>query len=124
MTGELTLRCQCSSCDAVGDLFEAGIQVEHFCWGCLLIFNRASRNENGITDLRVFAALEERSDANEANIVIPHHNIILVISRYFEGVLEDCNCESAWVSERDGSDILPSKLSRPVFSRKLFFSLL
>lgn len=42
----------------------------------------------GLTCLGVFAALEERSDANEANIVVPHDGVLLLIVRNLEGVLE------------------------------------
>lgn len=69
----VALRCECTSCDAVGDLLKARIQVEHFCWGCL----------------GVFAAFEEWGDANEADIIIPHHDVILLVSRNFKSVLED-----------------------------------
>ena len=43
------------------------------------------------SDLGVFATLEERSDANKSDIIVPHHRVILVISRNFEYVLKDCN---------------------------------
>ena len=45
--------------------------------------------------LGILAALEKWSDANESNIIIPHNSVILVISRNFEYVLEDCKSESA-----------------------------
>ncbi len=49
------------------------------------------KKQNGITDFGVFATLEEWSDANEPNIVIPHHDIFLLVSRSFESVLKNCN---------------------------------
>jgi hypothetical protein len=36
----------------------------------------------------VLAALEERRDANETDVVIPHDGILALIARYLEGVLE------------------------------------
>jgi hypothetical protein len=39
-------------------------------------------------NLRVLAALEERSDADETNVVVPEDGILAVLARYFEGVLE------------------------------------
>jgi len=78
----------------VSDFLKARVQVKHFCWRCLLSVNEASRKgkkQNGITDFGVFATLEERSDANETNIIIPHHNVFLLVSRNFESVLENCH---------------------------------
>jgi hypothetical protein len=43
------------------------------------------------SDLRVFATFEERRDANKSDIIVPHHCVVLVISRNFEYVLKDCN---------------------------------
>jgi hypothetical protein len=42
------------------------------------------------TDLGVFAAFEEGSNANESNVVIPHYSIVLVISGNLEDILEHC----------------------------------
>jgi hypothetical protein len=58
---------------------------------CEMLIELLEGKRNGITDLGVFAAFKKWRDANETDIVIPHHNVILVISRNFEGVLEDCN---------------------------------
>jgi hypothetical protein len=67
-----------------------------------LIFKQNSQGKSKeATDLGVFAAFEEGSNTNESNIIIPHHNVILVISRNFENVLEDCIDESVWVTGRD-----------------------
>ena len=42
-----------------------------------------------VTDLGVFAALEEGGDANETSVVIPHHNVVFLVSSNFERVLEN-----------------------------------
>ena len=57
-----------------------------------VVYNAISQTEKcriGNSDLGVFATLKERSDANESNIVVPHHSVILVVSRDFEYVLKD-----------------------------------
>jgi hypothetical protein len=78
-----------------------------------------------MTYLGVFATFEERSHTNETDIVVPHDGILGVVPRDFENILKDFD----WVSYRldqlgyPGEDI-PSKLSRPVFSKKSFFPLL
>ena len=47
-------------------------------------------------DLRVFAALEEGRNADQADIVIPDDYILAIISGYFEGVLEDYRIVSTY----------------------------
>lgn len=42
-----------------------------------------------ITDLCVFARLEERSDADEADIVVPHDRILFCVARNYVSILED-----------------------------------
>ena len=41
--------------------------------------------------LGIFATLKEGSDPDQANIVIPHHSVLLVISWYPKRVLEHYN---------------------------------
>jgi len=43
-----------------------------------------------VTDLGIFAAFEKRSDPNKSNIVIPHHAVLLFISREVENILKYC----------------------------------
>jgi hypothetical protein len=40
------------------------------------------------TDLGILATLEERSDPDQADVVVPHHCILLVLTRKLEGILE------------------------------------
>jgi hypothetical protein len=128
-TARHTLSCQSSSSNTVCNFFQSRIHVKHFCWGCLFLWLEESlhfghRRSFG-SYLRVLATLEEGSNTNEPNIVIPHHTILLIISRYFEGILKNYDQKLAKII--DTAPIkgrVPSKLSRPVLSRKLFFSLL
>ena len=84
------------------------------------------------TDLGVFATLEEGGHANEANIVVPHDSILCLVARDSENVLKDCDWVKGSTTIRPagrlddwgGGRRLPSKLSRPVFSKKSFFPLL
>jgi hypothetical protein len=48
-------------------------------------------NYSPSTDLGVLAALEERSDPDQADVVVPHHRIFLVLTGKLEGILEHCN---------------------------------
>jgi len=67
---------------------------------------------------------EEWSDPDKSNIIIPHHGIILVFIRELEDILEDCHGNKSCQKCRTIRESIPSKLSRPVFSKKVFFSLL
>ena len=42
------------------------------------------------TDLGVFAAFEEWGDSHEADIVVPHDCVVLVVVWHLKGVLEYC----------------------------------
>ena len=46
-----------------------------------------------MTYLGVLARFEERSDANEANLVVPHYNMSLAVTLAgkLKGVLKDCS---------------------------------
>jgi hypothetical protein len=46
------------------------------------------RFERGEANLRVLAALEERSDADKTNVIVPKNGILAILAWYFEGVLE------------------------------------
>jgi len=54
-------------------------------------FNETSGRKKILADLGVFATLEERRNANKSNIIIPHHSIFLVITRYFKHILKNYN---------------------------------
>ena len=43
------------------------------------------------TDLGILAAFEEGSNADQANVVVPHDSIFLLFTRYLEGILKDCS---------------------------------
>lgn len=76
-----------------------------------------------MTDLGVFAALEEWCDTDKSYIVVPHDCVLFIVVWDLECILENCFSSQSGRRQKD-EYILPSKLSRPVFSRKLFFSLL
>lgn len=40
-------------------------------------------------DLGKVAALEERGDPDQTDIVIPHHGVLFVVIRLFEDILKD-----------------------------------
>lgn len=82
----------------------------------------ASRSDRRLAYLGVFTALEKGSNANETDIVVPHHGVLLLIVWNLEGVLK--YYYGVRQPEYKNWLPLPSKLSRPVFSKKLFFSLL
>lgn len=86
----ITLSGKRTTCDAVTDITKARIDVEHTCWRGLhrseLIFSDLA---SYLTNLGVLAALEERSDPYQPNVIIPHDRVLFVISRKLEGVLED-----------------------------------
>jgi hypothetical protein len=70
--------------------------------------------------LCIAKTFEERSDTDEADVVVPHHRPLLVITTNFEGILEDYNkLASNYVN---GMHDIPSKLSLPVFVKKSFLS--
>lgn len=92
-----TLRCESAARDAVSDILQAWVDPKHFGGSRLSIVKmrfRQDRRENGAY-LGIFAAFEEWSDANESDIVIPQHNIILVVSGNSEDILEDLPTELA-----------------------------
>ena len=70
--------------------------------------------------LCITKTLEERSDADEANVVVPHDRPLLVVTTNFEGVLKHY-IMSVWSPGHDVGN-LPSKLSLPVFVKKSFLS--
>jgi hypothetical protein len=89
--GMQTLCGESTSCDAVRDFLQAGVHVQHFGWCCL----RNCQSEfdallDGDANLGVLATFEERCDAYESDVVVPHHGVLLVVSRDFEYVLKDC----------------------------------
>ena len=77
------------------------------------------------TDLCILATFEERRDADESNVVVPHDCISSFLRRDFEGVLEHCNDSNMSHNPYDQvGAYVPSNAPLPVFSRKDFFSLL
>lgn len=116
--------------DAVGEFFEVGIGGERFRRCSLMKLSAfAYRRYCSIpTYLVVVACLEEGRDADETDLIVPHHGEMAVggIIGHAEDVLEDCNVlEDALASQPrywHPTD-LPSKALRPVWAKKPFFSL-
>lgn len=79
-----------TSSDAVSNILETRIQVEHLGRRCLenLVSMVLSSSPN-MTYLGVFATLEKRSHANKTDIIVPHDSVLDVISGGLENVLKD-----------------------------------
>lgn len=92
-SSSLTLGHDGTSCDAVGDVAQSRVHVEHLGWLCLP--NSSARQTRifqsvQTTYLGVFATFEKWSHAHETNVVIPHDGILALVTGDFEGVLEHC----------------------------------
>jgi hypothetical protein len=124
-----TLSSQCTAGDAMADFTKTRIAIEHLGRGRLWRWiSPHGRNiiNRGITYFRVPAAFKKRCDPDQAHVIVPHNSVFSVFVRHFECVLEHY-VGAVMISFRGSTGwraSLPSKLSRPVFSRKDFFSLL
>jgi hypothetical protein len=77
--------------DAVGDIPQSGVQVQHLRRHSLICISTLLGNNLRIgtgTYLAILAALEKGRHANEAYIVVPHHAVLSIIPRHFEAILE------------------------------------
>lgn len=91
----LTLGHDGSSGDAVRYLLEPRVQVQHLSRSRLHGLVSLQINPHFLVSLEganlgVFATFKERSHADEADIVIPHDGILVIVSGYLEIILEDC----------------------------------
>lgn len=124
-----TLSSKCATGDAVTDFTKPRVAIEHLGWGRL--WRRISPHGKnianwGTTYFGVPATFEKRRDPDQADVVVPHNGVFSVFVRHLECVLE-YYMGAVMISFRGSTGwraSLPSKLSRPVFSRKDFFSLL
>lgn len=119
-----TLRHDGTPRDAVGNLLKTGICVEHLgrCRLGLISNVSALHPFRCLAYLGIFATLKERGHTDEADIVVPHDDILDILFWGLEHVLKDYD----WVvnftlvlSPQGNLGIvhkLPSKLSRPVFT--------
>ena len=56
--------------------------------------------------LRILAALEERRDPHQSNVVVPHHGVLTFFAWLSESVLKDCGEVSASLSLSEAAALL------------------
>jgi len=67
---------------------------------------------------------EERRDADEADLVVPHHSMgSSITAGYDEGVLEHCVIISVLMCMQEDHTDSPSNASLPVLAKNVFLSL-
>lgn len=109
--------------DAVGDVLETGVLVEHFR-GRGLPGQRGLVRKRSETNLAVATALEEGGHANETDTVVPHDCVGGVVAGDLEVVVECWLGQFGPYSGTRRGPYVPSKPSRPVLEKKSFFPLL
>jgi hypothetical protein len=109
----LTLGHDGSASDAVRDVAQAGVQVEHLRRRRLLRDKSVNLDHNTnnkrivtklkqeLTYLRVLAALEKGRHPHETDVVVPHDSILVLIVGDPEAVVEHCLSEASLSAKPD-----------------------
>ena len=78
------------------ELFETSVGSERFGWRCLAVVSTCCTIKKVKAYLGVLQSLEERRDADETDLVVPHDMILLLrLLGHVKGVLEHCKASSA-----------------------------